>query len=99
MHGQLSAHVGKLGFCCMPYMACNFHAALNFVSRCTGGGKSRGRFVKYDKYRVFRRAFSCYVNHSCTFWSRKSKENIDCSPRIYVFERLRKIDQGGKTLF
>ena len=60
MHGQLSAHVGKLGFCCMPYMACNFHAALNFVSRCTGGGKSRGRFVKYDKYRVFRRAFSCY---------------------------------------
>ena len=38
--------------------ACNFHIALNFVSgcadgRCTGGGKSRDRFVKYDKYRVF----------------------------------------------
>jgi hypothetical protein len=34
--------------------ACNFHIALNFVSRCTGGCKSRDRLVKYDKYRVFR---------------------------------------------
>ena len=49
LSGSYASHA-YLGFCCMPYMACNFHIALNFVLRCTGGGKSCGRFVKYNKY-------------------------------------------------
>jgi hypothetical protein len=28
------------GFCCMPYMACNFHIALNFVSRSVSGERT-----------------------------------------------------------
>ena len=50
------------------------------------------------------RAFSCDVNHSCTPFpsirpqnrrlsSRKCKE-IDCLPKIYIIERLKKIDRG-----
>ena len=27
-------------FCCMPYMACNFHIALNFVSRSVSGERT-----------------------------------------------------------
>ena len=72
--------------------AYNFHIALNFVSRCTGGGKSRDRFVKYDKYRAFptivRQAFSCDVNQYARFrsrlLSRKRKENSHFSLEIYV---------------
>jgi hypothetical protein len=82
--------------------ACNFHIALNFVSRCTGGGKSRDRFVKYDKYRAFptivRQAFSCDVSQYALFRSRllpkKRKENTDFSLEIYVIWRFRKIYRG-----
>jgi hypothetical protein len=78
-------------FCCIlsTNMACNFHIALNFVSSWAyRWSLSRGRFEKYDKYRVFPTSIFMW------FRSRKRKENIDYSPKIYIIERLRKIDRG-----
>jgi hypothetical protein len=74
-------------FCSMTYMACNFHIALNFVSSWamnggdrTGGRKSRGKFVKYDKYRVFPTSIFITCTHARfrpRLSSRKCKEKYN----------------------
>jgi hypothetical protein len=55
-----------LFFVACPYMGMQLSYSSKFrvhrVVRCTGGGKSRGRFVKYDKYRVFPTSIFMYVN-------------------------------------
>jgi hypothetical protein len=79
-------------------------SALNFVVVSGERTKSCGRFVKSSQM-IF--IISCdqwsffdivmwitRARFRPWFWSRKRKENIDCSPKIYIIEQLRKIDWG-----
>jgi hypothetical protein len=56
----------SLFFVACPYMGMQLSYSSKFrvalYRRCTGGGKSRDRFVKYDKYRVFQTSIFMYVN-------------------------------------
>jgi hypothetical protein len=57
----------------------------------TGGRKSSDRFVKYEcttNTEFFLRAFSCRV------FIEETQRNTDYSPKIYIIERLRKINRG-----
>ena len=37
---------------------------------------------------------SCARFGLCMVFVEQCKENVDCSPKIYIIERLRKIDRG-----
>jgi hypothetical protein len=48
-----------------------------YQCRCTGGGKSRDRFVEYDKYRVFPTSIFMWCESLM-----RAFENIDFPPKI-----------------
>jgi hypothetical protein len=53
--------------------------------------QSRGRFVNYDKYRVF--PTSIFMPGFRDFVE-ETHRNIAYSPKIYIIERFRKINRG-----
>ena len=78
----------------MPIYGMQLSYSLKFVSVVVGGGtcrRSRGTSIIIISIII---SFESCARFLPRFSSSKCNENVDCSPKIYIIERLRKIHRG-----